>query len=837
MIEYTIDLLLCVNSTSASYSVLRSLLNPVRRFGSPSRGDNGWATCVWISCTTLLFLALTTPSKYLLASDTSAIEKIVSTSCSNCHSGKTPEGQFSTEHLNLENDAFLSEQFDAGPWEQMLRKMRAGQMPPPSENVESALVLKATQELESLLDQRADRFPFAASSGLRRLTRTEYQNAIRDLLGLQIDATSLLPKDESSHGFDNVTVSELSPAFIGRAVTAAQQIGRTALGNTGVGPTGVTIRVPANRTQETHVEGLPLGTRGGTLFQHHFLQDGTYEFQVRLTRDRDEKIEGLNRPAELDILLDKQQVHRFQIDKPKSPQDHTLVDAHLTTRLTVSAGPHAVGVTFPQTSESLLEYRKQPFEAAYNHHRHPRIHPAVYEVTIVGPLDASTALIPETSVTRKLFGDLPLNPKADQRDQVAREVLTRLARLAYRRPLDSEDIRSFTRYYESARHNGFAAGMELAIASILVNPNFLLRVEGFGDSGIAQRSASDDANQRRVVQVSDIDLASRLSFFLWSSLPDDALLKLAESKQLSQPNILKSEVQRMLRDPRAESLVSNFANQWLYLRNLDSLSPDLRLYTDFDDNLRQAMRQETECLMREIIQEDLSVLGLLKSNHTFLNQRLAAHYEIPGVLGSHMRRVELPPTSHRGGILRHASILSITSYATRTSPTIRGNWLLKNIVGTPPPPPPPNVPALKEPEDSRPLTTRQRLAVHRENPACASCHNLIDPVGFALENYDALGRWRNFEQDQPIDPSGKLPDGKLASTVEEIEQDLLERPEVFVGTMTEKLVTFSLGRGLEPQDGPYVRRIVRQAAVDDYRFSSLIQSIVSSPIFQTRIKP
>lgn len=830
----------------------RSLLNLVRRFGSPCCGGYARASCTSLTCTgglrtwaiwaAVLFLALATPSRSLLASDTAAIEKIVKSSCSNCHSGKTPEGQFSTEHLSLDNDAFLSEQLDVGPWEKMLRKMRAGQMPPRSENVDPDLVLKATQEMDLLLDERADRFPFAASSGLRRLTRTEYQNAIRDLLGLQIDATSLLPKDESSHGFDNVTVSELSPVFIGRAVTAAQQISRTALGNTGVGPTGVTIRIPANRTQETHVEGLPLGTRGGTLFQHHFLQDGTYEFQIRLARDRDEKIEGLNKSAELDVLLDKQLVHRFQIDKPKSAQDHTLVDAHLTTRLTISAGPHAVGVTFPQTSESLLEYRKQPFEAAYNHHRHPRIHPAVFEVTIVGPLDASTGLIPETSVTRRLFGDLPLNPNADQRDQVAREVLTRLARLAYRRPLDSEDIRSFTHYYESASHNGFAAGMELAIASILVNPNFLLRVEGTEDAatedaGKTQSSKNDNSIQRQVVQVSDFDLASRLSFFLWSSPPDDAILKLAESKQLSQPSVLKSQVQRMLRDPRAESLVTNFANQWLYLRNLDSLNPDLRLYTDFDDNLRQAMRQETECLMREIIQEDLSVLGLLESNHTYLNQRLAAHYEISGVLGSHMRRVELPPTSHRGGILRHASILSITSYATRTSPTIRGNWLLKNIVGTPPPPPPPNVPALKEAEDSRPLTTRQRLAAHRDNPACASCHNLIDPVGFALENYDALGRWRSFEQDQPIDPSGQLPDGNSASTVEEIERNLLQRPEVFVGTMTEKLITYGLGRGLEPQDGPCVRRIVRQAALNDYRFSTLIESIVSSPIFQTRTKP
>jgi Protein of unknown function (DUF1592)/Protein of unknown function (DUF1588)/Protein of unknown function (DUF1585)/Protein of unknown function (DUF1587)/Protein of unknown function (DUF1595) len=774
-------------------------------------------------------------SHQLSANDLSAIQQIVSNSCINCHSGTEPAGQFSLDKLSLDRESFQRDDFDVVPWERMLRKVRAGQMPPPGEEVDSQLVVKAKEEMDELLDQRADKFPFAPSNSLRRLTRTEYQNSVRDLLDLQIDATVLLPKDESSHGFDNVTVSELSPAFIGRAVTAAQQISRTALGIAAVGPSGVTVRVPANRTQESHVEGLPLGTRGGTLIQHHFPQSGVYEFQIRLARDRDEKIEGLSQPAEMDILLDKQPVHRFQIDKPSRPQDHTLVDAHLKTRITIPAGPHAVGVTFPQTSDSLLEYRKQPFQAAYNHHRHPRIHPAIFEVTIVGPVENIDNSIPDTPVTRRLLNGLPRNPNLEEQDHVAHLVLSRLARLAYRRPIDSEDQQAFTRYYDSAKHNGFAAGLELAMASILVNPNFLMRVEQTASDTTSFSNSQNSAQSKpETVRISDIDLASRLSFFLWSSLPDEALLELAESNQLSQPSVLSGEVQRMLQDRRAESLVSNFANQWLYLRNLDSLTPDLRLYTDFDDNLRQAMRQETECLIREVINEDLSVLQLLQSDHTFLNQRLAAHYEIPGVLGSQMRRVELSPAHRRGGILRHASILSITSYATRTSPTIRGSWILENIIGTPPPPPPPNVPALKESLDTKSLTTRQRLKIHRENEACASCHNLMDPVGFALENYDALGRWRNFEQDLPIDSSGALPDGAEAANVEEIERNLLLRPELFVGTMTEKLVTFALGRGIEPEDGPYIRRVVRQAASSDFRFSSIVESIVHSPIFQTR---
>jgi Protein of unknown function (DUF1592)/Protein of unknown function (DUF1588)/Protein of unknown function (DUF1585)/Protein of unknown function (DUF1587)/Protein of unknown function (DUF1595) len=784
-----------------------------------------------------LLLVLSAHTQSLASEAVDAIKQLVDESCINCHAGSKPAGSFSVENLSIDQAVFQSDKLDVASWERMLRKIRAGQMPPPSESANegsesSKLIALAQKQIEVQLDQRAKHFLPPSRSGLRRLTRIEYQNAIRDIIGINIDAAALLPKDESSHGFDNVTVSELSPAFIGRAVTAAQQISRNALGIASVGPSGVTVRIPANRTQESHVEGLPLGTRGGALIQHHFPQSGEYEFQIRLARDRDEKIEGLSKPAELDVLIDKRPMHRFEIHKPTDAKDHTLVDAHLKARLTVSAGQHVVGITFPQTSESVLEYRKQPFSAAYNHHRHPRIHPAIFEVSIVGPLENANALIPETQVTRKLFEGWPINPPAEDADRVAQAILARLARLAYRRPLEHQDLRSFTRYYDSAKHNGFAAGMELAISSILVNPNFLLRVEG--DSSGSLRDPNSSSPDSAITPISEIELASRLSFFLWSSVPDPTLVQLAEDHQLRKPEVLASELQRMLQDQRADSLVTNFTNQWLYLRNLDSLTPDLRLYTDFDDNLRQAMRQETEYLVREVIRGNHSVLRLLESDHTYLNQRLAAHYEIPGVLGSHMRPVELPADSHRGGILRHASILSITSYATRTSPTIRGNWILENIVGTPPPPPPPNVPALKESIDQAALTTRQRLKIHRENEACASCHNLMDPIGFAFENYDALGRWREFEQDLPIDSSGAMPDGANAFSVAEIERNLLMRPELFVGTMTEKLVTFALGRGIVPEDGPHIRRIVREAAASEYRFAAIVESIVRSPIFQSR---
>lgn len=787
-------------------------------------------------CSLLSSIAISLVATNVAVASETAIDQLFKASCLECHAGSSPDGSFSIEPLLVQTKLLAQTTpwkeslLDTKPWERILRKLRAGQMPPPPHEKPSLELLQAaSKEMERGLKLHNDAFPSVARTpGLRRLTRTEYQNAIRDLLGIPIDATDLLPKDESSQGFDNITVGEWSPAYVSRAIKAAQYVSRQALGIQELGPAGVTVRIPPDRSQESHVAGLPLGTRGGTQFEYVFPQTGIYEFQVRLTRDRDEKVEGLTESTDLDVLIDRAPVHRFVIEKPSQPVDHTLVDANLRKRISVLAGVHVVGATFPQKSGSLQEIKRQPFDAAYNRHRHPRLHPAIYEISIVGPLDAATDDIPDTSITRKLFAGAPRNPPAAEQEQVAEGIVRRLTRLAYRRAVTEEDLlEPMQRYKQATQERGFQAGLEAALASIIVNPNFLLRVESSPTDESELKSSS-------LIPVSEWELASRLSFFLWSSIPDEELLGLAGRNQLSKPEVMVSQVDRMLRDPRADALVTNFASQWLHLRNLSSISPDLRLYPDFDDNLRMAMREETEFLLREVIQKNRSVIRLIQSDHSYLNERLATHYGIPGVLGSEMRRVDNVGAYHRGGILRHGSILSVTSYATRTSPTIRGSWILENIVGTPPPPPPPNIPALRERSPSRPTSTRELLALHRENPACASCHNLIDPVGFVLESYDALGRWRHWEGDSAIDSSTVLPDGRTATAVTDLEASILERPDAFVGTLVEKLLTYGLGRGAEVEDGPYVREIVRKSAESDYRFRAIIQAITQSRPFLMR---
>jgi hypothetical protein len=782
-------------------------------------------------CGAILLVALT--SKWIPHANAMGppVEQFFHESCLDCHAGPSPEGAFSIEGLLEQSASWDRPDLDTKPWERILRKLRAGQMPPPShDRPDPELLQAARMEMEQGLQQQSEAHPRVAKTpGLRRLTRAEYQNAIRDLIGLPIDAAAFLPKDESSQGFDNITVGEWTPAFISRAIQAAQHVSRSALGIQELGPAGITVRIPPDRSQESHVDGLPLGTRGGAQFDYAFPATGIYEIQIRLTRDRDEKVEGLNKATDLDILIERSPVHRFAIPKPTQADDHTLVDANLRVRVPVEAGVHRVGATFPATSASLLEIKRQPFDASYNRHRHPRLHPAIYEISIVGPLDRKTDLIPDTPITRKLFAGAPMQPDASDEFQVAKGVLERLARRAYRRSITEDDLETPLRMVElAAKSRGFAHGLEAGIASILVNPNFLLRIE----------SSNEDASIDSVplIPVTPFELASRLSFFLWSSIPDDELLQLAESGRLQEASVLEAQVRRMLRDRRSDALVTNFASQWLYLRNLSSISPDLRLYPDFDDNLRIAMREETESLVREVLMENRPVLHLIQSDHSFMNERLAVHYGIPGILGSETRRVENVGKSHRGGILRHASLLSVTSYATRTSPTIRGSWVLENILGTPPPPPPPNIPALRERSSSTPTSTRERLAQHRENPACASCHELIDPVGFVLESYDALGRWRHWDGDTAIDSATVLPDGKRAASVTDLESSILERPEAFVGTLVEKLLTYGLGRGAEIEDGPYVREIVKQAAADDYRFHSILVAITQSRPFLMRNK-
>lgn len=758
---------------------------------------------------------------------TNKASAFIDTHCVACHTADDKAGGLSLEQFSKSGYSG-GRHWDTTVWEKITRRLRTRQMPPPDadrpteEEYKNALIV-----FEGQLAAHAKQSPYAGKvDPIRRLNRTEYQNVIRDLLGVNIDAAEFLPADQEAHGFDNVTLGELPPLLLNRYIAAAEKIARIAVGGRERSPGGKTIRLPADRSQEDHVPGLPLGTRGGTVFEYQFTQTGEYEIQLRLMRDRDEKVEGLNGTYNLDVLIDRGRVHRFTVDPPKKKgnwaQDYTLVDAHLKKRIKVEAGPHQVGITFPRKSASLAEIHRQPFAASFNRHRHPRKAIALYEVSIVGPFDPQG---PGDTPSRKLIYGEHLHGTQDEK--AAEAILTRLVRRAYRRDVGEEDVAEPMKFFRDRfASDGFDAAMESAVASVLVNPHFLFRVEKQAQTG----TVVDGVHS--TVQISPQELASRLSFFLWSSLPDDELLDVAG--QLGNPDVLAAQVKRMLADPRSDSLVDNFASQWLYLRNLESLKPDMRLFTDFDDNLRHALRQETALLFKDVVRKNRSVLDLISTDTTFLNERLAKHYGVPHVVGSHFRPVKVEPESHRGGILRHGSVLAVTSYATRTSPTLRGNWILENIIGTPPPPPPANVPALKEKSQAKNLTVRERLAEHRSNPACASCHNLMDPIGFALENFDAVGRWRVFEGGQPIDSSGALPDGQKIDSVTALEQGIIERPEVFVETLVTKLMTFGLGRGIEPADGPAIRKIVNEAAKADYAFSAIITEIVNSTPFRLR---
>ena len=737
--------------------------------------------------------------------------------CLDCHDADTAKGELNLERLL---DSEITAQ--AGEWETVIRRLAARQMPPakrkrrPSE----AEYVDIVSRLAKPLDRLAKREPNPGRLPVfRRLTRTEYQNAIRDLLGVQIDATRLLPKDEESHGFDNITVDTLSPSLLDRYLTAAQKISRLAVGTPLTRPDGFTFRLPADFTQEKHIEGLPVGTRGGVLLPYTFPRDGEYEIRVRLARDRNEHVEGLRGTHKMDLLLDRALLKQFTIKKLKN-NDHDDIDKHLVMRTRVDAGPHEVGVTFPARSVSLQEYKRQPTEARFNVFRHPRQSPAVFQVTITGPFDEGAA--GQTPSRKKIFSIRPSDPK--KAEAAAVHILNRLMKLAYRREVTQSDRESAMAFFRKASaEGGFETGIAAALEAILVNPSFIFRIE---------KPAADTADGAQ--PLSDVELASRLSFFLWSSQPDETLLDLAIAGQLSRPGVLEKQVHRMLADSRSDSLVNNFASQWLHLRNLAAITPDLRLFPDFDENLRRAFRRETELFFESVLRENRSALELLKTDYTFLNERLAKHYDIPHVFGSRFRRVALKPEDQRGGLLRHGSILAVTSYATRTSPVIRGHWVLENFLGTPPGPAPPDVPTLDDNKVEADLPMRQRLAKHRENAACASCHDRMDPVGFALENFDAIGRWRDFERGARIDASGGLPDGAKFSGVAELERGLLDRPELFVGTLTEKLMTFALGRGVEAYDAPAIRQIVADSRAEDFRLSSIVLGITRSVPFRMK---
>ncbi|MCX6863037.1 MAG: DUF1592 domain-containing protein [Verrucomicrobia bacterium] len=754
----------------------------------------------------------------LAASLPAPVKAAVGRYCLDCHDGDVTKG-------NLDLGKILSDdlQTHSVEWERVVRKLAARQMPPtgkdrPAEKEFEHLVATLGSSLDQLAAKKTNP---GRTDSFHRLNRTEYRNAIRDLLDLEIDAATLLPKDDASHGFDNLTGGDLSPTLLNRYISAAEKISRLAVGSPISRPNGDTYRLKPDLTQEEHVANLPLGTRGGTLIRHTFPRDGEYEIQIRLTRDRNEMVEGLHETHELEVLLDRDTAARFQVSPPKGNRDYETVDAHLRARVPVKAGLHEVGVTFIKNSSSLVETQRDPYQARYNMHRHPRLSPAIYQVSVTGPYASQEA--GETASRRKLFVCYPKNPSEET--ACAERIVSAFVRRAYRRPVVAADWAKPLKFYHEAKEaGGFEAGIGSALSAVLVSPEFLFRIE---------RDPADVAPET-TYPISDVELASRLSFFLWSSIPDEELLGIAQRGGLHRPKVLENQVRRMLANPRSISLVENFAAQWLHLRNLESFTPDLRLFPDFDDNLREAFRRETELHFEALLREDRTVLDLIKTDHTFLNERLAKHYGIPNVYGSRFRRVALDSESRRGGLLRQGSILTVTSYATRTSPVIRGHWLLGNLLGTPPPPPPANIPNLKENTVSETLPMRARLSAHRANAACASCHDLMDPVGFALENFDAIGRWRLTENGLPIDASGGLPDGSRFTGVTGLEDALLKHPELFVGTLTEKLLTFALGRGMSENDAPAVRRIVRDAQRDGNHFSSIVLGIVKSSPFTLR---
>ena len=745
--------------------------------------------------------------------------------CVTCHNSTTRTGGLALDTLDVTRVAA-----DAETWEKVVRKIRGRMMPPPGlPRPDDATYDALSAHLEEALDRAVAARPNPGRTDtFRRLSRVEYQNAIRDILALDVDVSALLPKDDASHGFDNVSNGELSPTLLERYLAAVQKVSRAAIGSALPSPASHLVALPADLTQEDHLEGLPFGTRGGAIVPYTFPQHGVYEIQVRLARDRNENVEGLSEPQQIEISIDGSLAQTFLV-KPNRNQSGAYyadegVDNHLKLRIGVGAGPHDVSVTFPRKTFALEETERQPSLAHYNMDRHPRVQVALYSVSITGPFELGEPI--ETPSRRRVFVCKPARVTAEE--ACAKRIVSTIARRAFRRAVTDADLEAPLRFYKEARATGdFETGIEVAVRAVLASTEFLFRIE----------RDPKTAAPRTAYRVSDVELASRLSFFLWSSVPDEELLDLAIAGRLNQAATLEHQVKRMLADPRSEALVTNFASQWLYLRNLAVASPDARQFPDFDDNLRQAFRRETELFFQSIVSEDRSVLDLLRADYTFVNERLAKHYGIPNVYGSRFRRVFLGENSVRGGLLGQGSILTVTSYANRTSPVLRGKWILENIVGTPPPPPPANVPLLQETDASgRVLSMRERMVQHRSRPECASCHRLMDPAGLSMENFDAIGRWRTrTESGSEVDASGGLPDGSQFTGASGLRSALLRRPELFVGTLTEKLMTYGLGRGLEFHDAPAVRTVVRKAQAQDYRFSSLVLGIVRSDPFLMRM--
>ena len=787
--------------------------------------------------------------------------------CSTCHNAKVRSGGLALTELTLDDPGAHAE-----IWEKVVRKLRTGAMPPAGRPRPDAATYDAVaSHLEAKLDAAATARPNPGRLPLlHRLTRTEYKNAIRDLLGLDdlakdVDLDRLLPADNSSSGFDNIAdLLFVSSPQLEQYLSAAQKLSAVAVGDSSLPPLVDLYRLSDQFNQEYQADGAPFGTRGGTVIRTYLPADGEYRIHIELAdaprephqieivvddervrliaadvqsgttanaadtndaaetdaRDTDapsvaEKLDEIATPIKINSVVNR----RFELDRRNEARRRALAKG-IDVDLPLKAGPRVIAVTFlkrtSEKSEALIRPRMRGRGQL----------PAIASVTLRGPRKIAGA--GDTPSRRRIFVCTPST--AAENAPCAKKIISSLARRAYRRPVTDADLQTLLSTYEAERAvGGFEAGIRQTVERILVSPQFLFRIE---------RQPSKVA-QGELYRITDLELASRLSFFLWSSIPDDELLDLAARGRLGNRTVLEQQVRRMLRDPRSEALATNFAAQWLYLRDVRAKTPSPRLFPDFDASLRDAFERETTLFLQSVFREDRSVIELLRSNETFMNERLAKHYGVPKVFGNDFRRVSYPTDNPRRGLglLGHSSILTITSYANRTSPVLRGKYVLANLLGAPPAPPPPDIPALStENKDSgKILPMREALAQHRANPACASCHAAMDPIGFALDNFDALGRWRTADASGvTIDPSGVLPDGTRFEGVAGLRQVLLSHPERFVTALTENLLAYALGRSLEHFDQPVVRSIVRNAAAREYHFSELVLGVVNSRPFQMR---
>ena len=778
-----------------------------------------------------------------LAAQTAAAEdeaaghgRVLRRYCVGCHNDRTRTAGLTLQSLDLARIG--SDAAETAVWEKVIRKLGARSMPPadrprPDEATYDELTAWIADRVDAAAAARPDP---GRRHAVHRLNRAEYANAVRDLLALDVDERTLLPPDDSGFGFDNIAdVLSVSPMLTERYLAASRRIARQAVGDPSLQPTTEVFAVDKNLRQNERVgDDLPFGSRGGLAVRRHFPVDGEYVAKVFLLRTYDGRVRGLLEPHTLEVRLDGALIEALTVGGPVFDADgrparrdlRNVPDDGQEVRFAARAGPATLTVSFVDRQAYREGMRRPDYRVtSYEYAGDQTVPPGVGSVELRGPYHAAGR--GDTPARRRIFTCRP----ATAADEVpcATEIVARLARLAFRRPVTGGDVEMLLGFFESGRaRGGFDAGIEMALRRILVSPDFLFRRE----------TDPADAAPGAPYAVSDLELASRLSFFLWSSIPDDELLAAAERGALRDPDVLGAQVRRMLADPRTAALVDNFGGQWLYLRNMPLVTPDPQAFPEFDANLREALARELTLFLDSQIREDRGVLDLLTADYTFVNERLAEHYGMPNVYGNHFRRVELRgPQAVRRGLLGKGGLLTVTSYAHRTSPVLRGKWLLENVLGTPPPPPPPDVPALEENDEAgaAPRSVRDRLEQHRANPVCASCHRIMDPLGFALENFDGVGRWRDVGEDgAPIDASGTLTDGTPVDGPGTLRRALRGRGENFVTTVAEKLLTYALGRGVESFDGPAVRRIVDAAAGEGYRWSALVEGIVRSTPFQMR---